>query len=346
MARYSEVLTGLEKPTKDQINHKLKQEKVIVNGIKHTYILEQYLGGGSYGDVFKVRINDPSSTYLAMKISPLTNDTRIEAEAYNRLKDCGSNVVCIFDVFKSNSYNKDWIVLVQELLESDLIQYNPKESEVSDVILDLLFGLACIHAHELAHMDIKANNLFVSKKERNVFKIGDLGLVCDKTLKKGKLINISTCTITGTLIPPDLSDKLYRVTDFPTARSIDIWTLGVYFYKMLAMLNYLPKSELYYMYSSNAEAIVKGKYHDPIPATFTPTVKLPPNANFGKISPRVISQVLLSMLQYDSAKRPRASEIIKYIIREMGWASPGQEIEYSHKIQRLLPCSVEFSKRV
>ena len=334
MWKFSQVITGRPNPDRYEINAAIIG--ITIRGLKGTYVLENFLGTGSFGDVFKVSIMNTSQDF-ALKIAPYDNRSLLEAEAYNRLRDCGENVVCAYDIFiYTEKDGRKWLVIVQELLDIDLFDYRPKSHEMSTIIMDLLSGVSCINSKGIAHKDIKAENMFMVKRERKIFKIGDPGLVCSRITSPEKYTSIKTCTMTGTYLPPDLvkTKEISDPIDFPTALSIDSWDLGLYFYQALVLMGFLDRSTL---------DMMRTKYNGNFPPDYKIPVELPNNVDFGKISPEVISNILKYLLTYDSEKRPTAHETLKYIVLKMGWAEPGQEDTYLEKNTKTSTCSAELS---
>nr|XP_037270353.1 membrane-associated tyrosine- and threonine-specific cdc2-inhibitory kinase-like [Rhipicephalus microplus] len=81
------------------------------------------------------------------------------------------------------AWEEDSRLFIQtELCECSLAAYadrhhNLPESIVWEFLVDLLLGVKHMHNHDLAHLDIKPENIFISKD--GYYKLGDFGLVLD-----------------------------------------------------------------------------------------------------------------------------------------------------------------------
>ena len=347
--RYAEHLVKKRNPSKSEINKVLKDEAPVIRGKHGIYVLLKYLGGGTYGDVFLVRLeNDPVSLRrrFAMKISLLTPEATAEIEAYHRLQECAAYVICVSEVFKLTAFATDWAVIVQELLDNDLLSHFPRERDISNILLDLLMGIYCMHANRIVHMDIKLANVFVITRGRKIYKIGDPGLACTEQSVSGRYGTIRYCQVVGTYIPPDIANtkRVGEKLTFREAMSVDIWGAGVLIYIILVRLGYYPRDVAYLLNSANVGAIHNNVYKPgQIPLGFVVPTTLPtPKPNLGKITPEVIEQVLARMLSYNTADRPLAGELLRFIVRQMNWEPVGREEDYLHKIKRTTPCEEQL----
>jgi len=147
------------------------------------------VGDGSYGIVRKVR-SRMESCFYAIKESK--NQFRGVNEKDRAVKevlalaalstaDGNPHIVRYFD-----SWIEDKKLFIKtELCDSNLSfyikKYLEKETSISkieelaiDILRQVLDGLKCLHSHNMAHLDIKPDNIFV---KGDVYKIGDFGHV-------------------------------------------------------------------------------------------------------------------------------------------------------------------------
>lgn len=143
----------------------------------------EFIGRGSFGHVYEVQSLDDGRTY-AVKVSK--EPFRSERE---RLRYCQeplkyqeigphTNIVNFI-----RSWEEDKFLYIQmEFCPISLSSYLDTEQEVSEVFVwnmaaDMCSALSHIHNRNLLHLDVKPENIFISRD--NVFKLGDLGLISD-----------------------------------------------------------------------------------------------------------------------------------------------------------------------
>ena len=80
-------------------------------------------------------------------------------------------------------------------------------------------GLKALDGIGYFHRDIKANNVFVDSSKN--FKLGDFGLVASKDE-----INVTPCGI-----PTAMAPEMDGIR--PYGNKVDVWSLGILFYKLL-----------------------------------------------------------------------------------------------------------------
>src|SRR5262247_1863899 len=144
-----------------------------------SYEIVTALGAGGMGEVYRAR--DPRlGRDVAIKVLPQTVAAdpsrlrRFEQEARAIAALSHPNVLTIFDVAIGEP-----AYLVTELLEGDtlraLLDRGPLLwSRTSEIVLQLLNGLAAAHARGLVHRDLKPDNVFLTRD--HVVKILDFGL--------------------------------------------------------------------------------------------------------------------------------------------------------------------------
>lgn len=104
------------------------------------------------------------------------------------------NCVRYYDSWKEDGY----LYIQTELCKTSLnaILENSEEQKLPErliwnYLLDLLMAVKHLHDHDLIHMDIKPDNIFISFD--GVAKLGDLGLMCScLDLNSSALTNISS----------------------------------------------------------------------------------------------------------------------------------------------------------
>lgn len=146
-------------------------------------VLER-LGEGSFGEVFKVRSKEDGRLYAIKKSKKLyrsqvsRQESIQEVKRYEQFSD-HENCITLHKAWEQN----DRLYMQLELCKTNLEAYvmeridHLKESEIWDILIDLLLAVKALHDQNLMHLDIKSENVMVS--EDNVCKLGDFGLVGD-----------------------------------------------------------------------------------------------------------------------------------------------------------------------
>ncbi|KAH7979644.1 hypothetical protein HPB49_010266 [Dermacentor silvarum] len=95
------------------------------------------------------------------------------------------------------AWEEDYRLYIQtELCECSLATYTEKHHNLSEqlvweFLVDLSLGVKHLHDHDLAHLDIKPENIFISKN--GYYKLGDFGLVLD--LKRVRMLPVLGITV-------------------------------------------------------------------------------------------------------------------------------------------------------
>lgn len=195
------------------------------------YLIQEKLGIGSYGTVYKVTKKNSNDNYVIKQISlfGLTpeeiKDVELEASILSSIKSIF--VVRYYDSFKE----KNFLNIVMEYCDGgDLGKFieekKAKNEPINEDLIWILFikitlGLGAIHKLKILHRDLKTLNIFLSKNLE--VKIGDLGVA--------KILSHSGCfakTIIGT--PYYLSPELCE--EKPYNYKSDIWALGCILYEL------------------------------------------------------------------------------------------------------------------
>ncbi|XP_014666779.1 PREDICTED: membrane-associated tyrosine- and threonine-specific cdc2-inhibitory kinase-like [Priapulus caudatus] len=182
--------------------------------------VECKLGEGSFGQVYKVRSKE-DGRYYAVKKSQ--QKFRGESDRLRKLDEVRKHEVlpkhenCV-EFFKAWE-EKQQLYIQIELCQTSLSNYSEMNHDIPETLIwnytvDLLLAVKHLHDHDLIHMDIKPDNIFVSQD--CVCKLGDFGLVVD--LKKGDISE----ALEGDpkYMAPELMDGKF-------GKAADIFSLGV-----------------------------------------------------------------------------------------------------------------------
>ena len=92
----------------------------------------------------------------------------------------------------------------------------------------ITLALRHVHARRIVHRDVKAANVFLTKK--GVAKLGDFGVSRQLDVSGGGATQLASTRI-GT--PYYLAPEIFEGK--PYGRSADVWSLGVLFYEILVL---------------------------------------------------------------------------------------------------------------
>jgi serine/threonine protein kinase len=177
-------------------------------------------------------------------------------------------------------------------------QLEPKK--LINLIKQLVSGLKYIHSQNVAHRDIKLENIMISTT--GIIKYIDFGLSCTEKCR------LSTCMDTckgrpGTLLyePPEFFNNKFT-NNIEGAKAHDVWSLSMVLWELVhAHIGAFP----YDVYDSNGKyletnIIINNIIHSP---SYSPAYKYDNNIN--------------SMLSYitvnDATKRPTIDDIHTYV---------------------------------
>ncbi|KHN85935.1 Membrane-associated tyrosine- and threonine-specific cdc2-inhibitory kinase wee-1.3, partial [Toxocara canis] len=166
-----------------------------------------------------------------------------------------------------------------ELCEYSLADYSEREHNISEEQLwfwlaDLVAAVNHLHSHDLLHLDIKPENIFVSRDQ--VCKLGDFGLIVD--LKK------------DVLIAHEEGDSKYlapETLNSPPSKPADIFSLGISILELATDLDLPSRGDGWRM-------LREGN----IPEVFT-----------RKLSPKLV-HLIYWMMEPDPDKRPTAQQLL------------------------------------
>lgn len=242
------------------------------------YTVDEKIGSGGFGTVYKVSKTNASGTYVrALKHITIPSQKQYvdilnsmggdyskaddyfagvlqeivnEIQIISQLSEAGTqNIVRYYenDIVESDSPKRYDIYILMECLTPFTDYLYQNELKVKDVIKvgkDILTALVSCHSQNIIHRDIKDDNIFVSAD--GSYKLGDFGV--SKILKDRS--RAESMKGTPNFIAPEvyLGKEQYGDT-------VDVYSLGIVLYKLLnkARNPFLPKfSEAY---NSNDEDI-------------------------------------------------------------------------------------------
>lgn len=269
------------------------------------------LGGGSFGTAFKVESKDDHHFY-AVKVSTKRFTSRgdrhrkVQEVIYNeRLKH--QNIVRMFSAWEEN----DRIYMKMELLEQSLCHYhrdcaqarkNVPEDIIWAFLVDLLMAVVFLHKNGFIHMDIKPDNIFLSKSK--MCKLGDFGLLIDvsKTTKNSDYMEGDS-----KYMAPELLHSVYTY-------AADIFSLGMTVLELAADIDFKPNGPewqqlrdesddnklvlLDMLMGGNKTKVARAGKND------VPVMPVP-------VRSKSMKTLILEMIEFDHKRRPTANEIFE-----------------------------------
>ncbi|VDK50393.1 unnamed protein product [Anisakis simplex] len=241
---------------------------------------ERKIGEGSFGEVFRVKSKEDNKWYAVKRtIEPFRNasdrELKLREVQKHELLPKHPNLVEFIRAWEE----KGRLFIQTELCEYSLSDYAEREHNIPEEQLwfyfaDLVSAVNHLHSHNLLHLDIKPENIFVSRDQ--VCKLGDFGLIFD--LNK------------DTLITAREGDSKYlapEVLNSPPDKPADIFSLGISILELATDLDLPSRGEGWRM-------LREGN----IPESFT-----------DKLSPK-LRHLIYWMMDPDSCKRPTAEQLL------------------------------------
>uniref|UniRef100_A0A3B4YPG1 non-specific serine/threonine protein kinase n=1 Tax=Seriola lalandi dorsalis TaxID=1841481 RepID=A0A3B4YPG1_SERLL len=218
------------------------------NAVTDDYkITAQVLGLGINGKVLECYCKTTGEK-CALKILYDTPKARREVELHWRVSG-GPHIVPILSLYENMHKGKKCLLIIMECMEGgelfSRIQARGDqaftEREASEIMHDIGTAIEYLHHMDIAHRDVKPENLLYTTKESNAtLKLTDFGFAKETTLHN----SLQTPCYTPYYVAPEvLGPEKYD-------KSCDMWSLGVIMYILLC--GFPP------FYSNTGQAISPG----------------------------------------------------------------------------------------
>ncbi|GBG29216.1 Serine/threonine-protein kinase 3 [Hondaea fermentalgiana] len=281
--------------------------------------LEESLGEGSYGEVFKASYKDGSDGFVAVKIIPIEDDLADLEKEIDILKSTKDTFIVEFvGAYKDAQQDRIWIVMELCMAGSvnDLIHIcdvSLTENEIRVISASVLLGLHYLHSQRMIHRDIKAGNILLT--ESGHAKLADFGVSARLEADQSK-----RRTVIGTpfwMSPEVISESSYD-------GKADIWSLGITIIEMADQEP--PYSNIH-----------------PMRAIFMIPSRPPPNFLHPDEFSDELQDFLKQCLQKDPSKRPTAQELMEHpFVRDtVDELDSGENRGYSPIIEKLVSDHLE-----
>jgi serine/threonine protein kinase len=191
--------------------------------VDDVYQLQQMLKTqGSHGKVYEGQ-NIKSHEHVVIKYIPQKVINFLEIECLRTFSH--PNIVRCIELFET----KDGTYVVTEKCEGDLFDLIDlkggrfrSETEVSNIVRQLLLGLQYIHQKNIVHCDLKLSNIIYNYETDSVIKIIDFG--SSQYLEEGRFLEIIVGSTS--FIAPEVLSGSYN-------KACDLWSIGCIVFCML-----------------------------------------------------------------------------------------------------------------
>ncbi|KAK6750272.1 hypothetical protein RB195_002326 [Necator americanus] len=184
------------------------------------YTIERKLGQGSFGEAYAVFCKEDGRRYAVKRA---LDAFRSSADRTLKLREVQKHELLPYHI-NLVQFCKAWeengrLYILTELCERSLLDYCTEihtvpEKEIWNIFIDILRAVDHLHSHDLLHVDIKPENIFLTKDK--VCKLGDFGLIFD-------LKNDTSYT-------PEEGDAKYlapEVLNASPTKAADVFSIGI-----------------------------------------------------------------------------------------------------------------------
>lgn len=260
----------LEQEQQDESNCRLNMEFEIICKI----------GRGNFGDVYKVKSKLEKDQHYAIKrtLMPFSSEAdrrrKLQEVKNHEMLPPHENCVKYYDSWEEDGY----LYIQTELCKSNLneiIEIDDEnklpENTVWKYLIDLLLAVKHLHDHDLLHLDIKPDNIFISFD--NKAKLGDFGLMCNKldSIEEGDSKYLASEAMKG------------KIT-----KAADIFSLGITMFEAATGMDLPQRGETYHKLRHNQ---IDDLY-------------------FNGISDDLV-KIIKSMMEADFSRRPMVDQLLQ-----------------------------------
>lgn len=245
------------------------------------YKILREIGEGAFGKVYLAE-HVLLKSRVVLKCG-LLEDPNIVREIYYHRQLRHRNIVKLYEVVKTET--QLWMVM--EYCEGNELYYHIYEKRRLDaesarnIFYQIVEGIRYVHSLNLAHRDLKLENILMADKKKSIVKLTDFGFVREFNPTKRTFLS-TVCGTTSYMAPEMLQSNKY------SGFAVDIWAMGVVLYAMV--YGQLP-------FDADDDMATKIKIVGEEPFYLDAV-------------PREINTLLQKMLSKDPMNRPSISEIL------------------------------------
>ena len=217
--------------TNKESDYKLLENPILNNSTigLNSFIIEDCLGAGSFGKVFKIRMKSDGEIYamkvLNKKFLMKNNQLKYAITECNVLKQAASPF--ILTLYYSFQTPENLYMIIDYCPGGDLnfhiIQNLFEEKEAKFYIAELILGIEHLHKLDILYRDLKPENILISQD--NHIKLADFGLA-----KEGVSDQQNTNSFVGS--PAYLSPEM--ISRKGVGKAADIYGIGAVLYEMVS----------------------------------------------------------------------------------------------------------------
>jgi NIMA (never in mitosis gene a)-related kinase len=203
-----------------------------IGGTVKDFVIQKFLGQGSFGAVYKVKRKSDGKIYAMKQVNTRKMSQKDREVAVNEIRILASTKnQYIIKFYEAFVHDQMLYIITEYAANGDVFQRlkrmkQKRQSMPEDVVwvffIQLCLGIQALHRNNILHRDLKSANVFLSN--HNCIKIGDLGVA--------KLLAASRAmakTQIGT--PYYVSPELWK--NKPYNAKSDVWALGCLLYEMV-----------------------------------------------------------------------------------------------------------------
>ena len=159
-----------------------KLPDISVSRVNREYIIENNLGEGAVGTVFKALNIIDMSNYAIKRINVESINPIALREVRNLSKLTHDNIVRYFSTWIDfdNDMQNLCLYIQMELCDTtlkDILKKNLQKKEKIKLFYGIICGMEYIHSNQIMHRDIKPSNILIKYiNDKPIPKIGDFGL--------------------------------------------------------------------------------------------------------------------------------------------------------------------------
>jgi len=170
--------------TETPLNSSVYDDKKTESYFEQAFVIEKKIGAGYFGTVYRVKNREDSQLY-AVKIAremykgPSDRARKLEEVRKHQFLPPHSNLVRFYHSWEEKARLCQQFELCRSSLQDLGVEGRLSQSLIWSYMVDLLLALQHLHDHDLVHMDIKPENIFIGMD--GICKLGDFGLMIDLT---------------------------------------------------------------------------------------------------------------------------------------------------------------------